>query len=281
MRKALLVVILVAASFAGGAAVNGPGLKWVKALISSRLRQGPPIPTVEVDSDPPAVSESPAAPPVPVVDDVPSAPAPGLGLDLLAAHRAATPEAAPIAQPPSPAEAPSPSPAAAPVLVAEPPAEIQEPAPSTPAEAPKKEPEGVKAASSGWSDAPGSAPSAAVLPRPRNGPGPTADASVAATSGAAPLPTPPSSAPASASAPAPDSGVGWPMIRKRMRAMGVKKYWVEGTPSGTVTFRCVVPVPGQEAVSQQFEADGEDDLEAAEVALRRASLWQAAQRLKD
>ena len=31
MRKALFAVVLVAASFGGGAAVNGPGLRWAQA----------------------------------------------------------------------------------------------------------------------------------------------------------------------------------------------------------------------------------------------------------
>src|SRR5437879_952740 len=37
MRKALFAIVLVAASFAGGAAVNGPGLKWAQAMVMSRL----------------------------------------------------------------------------------------------------------------------------------------------------------------------------------------------------------------------------------------------------
>jgi hypothetical protein len=37
MRKALFGVILVASSFAGGAVVNGPGLRWAQAMVMERL----------------------------------------------------------------------------------------------------------------------------------------------------------------------------------------------------------------------------------------------------
>ena len=37
MRKALFAVVLVSASFAGGAAVNGPGLRWAQAMVLGRL----------------------------------------------------------------------------------------------------------------------------------------------------------------------------------------------------------------------------------------------------
>ena len=53
LRKALLVVALVLASFAGGAAVNGPGLTWLKGLIGDRLHRGDAIPTLDVDDGPP------------------------------------------------------------------------------------------------------------------------------------------------------------------------------------------------------------------------------------
>ena len=127
-------------------------------------------------------------------------------------------------------------------------------------------------AAEGWADAPGSAPATAVLPVT----GPTADAAVAAASSPPLAPVPILDPPGPTASPT----TGWPAIRKRMGTLGVVRYWVEGTPEGPVTFRCVVPMPGQAAVSQQFEAEGDDDLQAAEMALRRVSLWQVARRLK-
>ena len=63
--------------------------------------------------------------------------------------------------------------------------------------------------------------------------------------------------------------------------MGVSKYWVEGAPGGAVTFRCLVPSAGDNAVGQQFEAEGDDELRAAESALRRVAVWQATEKLKE
>jgi hypothetical protein len=55
MRKAILVVVLVAASFLGGAFVNGPGLQWIEArlLRSLGLNNGGEIALVDLK---PAVS---------------------------------------------------------------------------------------------------------------------------------------------------------------------------------------------------------------------------------
>ena len=99
LRKALLVVTLVAASFAGGAAVNGPGLKWVKTLIANRLRQADAIPTVAVDAEPPKVEADPPAPALRPAENVPSIPAPPLTGSL-------APSAS--AEPPTPAASPEP-----------------------------------------------------------------------------------------------------------------------------------------------------------------------------
>lgn len=61
-----------------------------------------------------------------------------------------------------------------------------------------------------------------------------------------------------------------------MRELGISKYWVEGEPSGGVRFRCLVPIAGEGAVAQQFEAEGDAVADAAEAALRRVALWRAA-----
>ena len=50
MRQAILVVVLVAASFLGGAFVNGPGLHWVQTrlLRSLGLNNGGEIASVDL-----------------------------------------------------------------------------------------------------------------------------------------------------------------------------------------------------------------------------------------
>jgi hypothetical protein len=92
-------------------------------------------------------------------------------------------------------------------------------------------------------------------------------------------PKPPSVDPtlqAPAGTPASDDASRWGVLRRRMTELGVARYWVEGEPAGTVRFRCVVPVAGQGAVGQMFQAEADDIPAAAEAALRRIALWRAA-----
>jgi hypothetical protein len=68
----------------------------------------------------------------------------------------------------------------------------------------------------------------------------------------------------------------WESLRRRMRLLGVSRYTIEGEPSGRVVFSCVIPLAGRRAVAQQFQAEGDDELHAAQAAIRRVALWQAA-----
>src|SRR5262249_4738695 len=69
----------------------------------------------------------------------------------------------------------------------------------------------------------------------------------------------------------------WSEIRRKMAALGVSRYGIEGELNGRVRFHCVIPLAGQRAVGHQFEAEGDDELQAAEVALRRVALWRATE----
>jgi hypothetical protein len=62
-----------------------------------------------------------------------------------------------------------------------------------------------------------------------------------------------------------------------MRALGVARYGIEGEPDGRARFHCIIPLAGRRAVGQQFEADGDDLIQAAEAALRRVALWRATE----
>lgn len=77
----------------------------------------------------------------------------------------------------------------------------------------------------------------------------------------------------------PDAGNGpsWTDLGQRMTDMGVSHYLIEGEPGGPARFRCTVPLPGQRAVAQQFEAEGENALAAAESAMKRVALWKATE----
>jgi len=85
-------------------------------------------------------------------------------------------------------------------------------------------------------------------------------------------PNPPSDA-ATTSVPA--SGGDWAELRRKLRAAGVTRYSIEGETAGRVVFSCLIPLAGKQAVSQQFEGEGEDEFTAARAALRRINLWRA------
>ena len=146
MRKALLVIVLIGAAFAGGVAVNGPGLAWAKKQLARRVGLPAAIDGESLarpddapgdDDAPAAVAEAAPEPPKapattdPAASEVPSAPLPPLK------RSPRPPGADPAGRSPG-AVAPDPSPATSPVL--EPPRD--EPATTTASAAP------------GWGDAP-------------------------------------------------------------------------------------------------------------------------------
>ncbi len=307
MRKAMLVVAMVAASFAGGAVVNGAGLAWVRALLGlDPVRVGPldpadpaagpnpalAPPTVEVADDAPTAVE-PLAPsptpapasrereplaPSPIESPAPSAVEPGpetVAPSPLDSGAAASPEAAasPGSQPLD--QENSPPPLAPPSLAME----VEE---AAPAPAPLAKAAPSKPVEPGWGDAPGSAPPTAFLPEPRGAKAkPRIDPAVAPASLPAPaaVPSPAPNRQAAPSSPEPvrPAAVGWAAIRQGMTTRNVSKFWIEGEPGGAVRFRCVVPLAGRGAVAQQFEAEADDVLVAAEAALRRIDLWRATE----
>jgi hypothetical protein len=67
----------------------------------------------------------------------------------------------------------------------------------------------------------------------------------------------------------------WTQLCRKLRALGVIRYMVDGEPGGRVIFSCLVPVAGRQAVSQRFEAEGDDESQAAQAAIRRITLWRA------
>ncbi len=125
MRKALLVVLLVAASFAGGAVVNGPGLTWAKGLIGGKMRESEAIPTLNLADDGNASSSRPNGDPAPPKSTpFPAAPRLPWAADF-----------APSVTTPTPAPRPEPKP----VAVAELPSETKPPLGTPQVEAPSLE----------------------------------------------------------------------------------------------------------------------------------------------
>jgi hypothetical protein len=327
LRKALLVVAMVAASFVGGAVVNGPMLAWFRgasgldrASVSSLEDDALAAPVIVdepavasgADAGTPAGRDAAPAVTGPIEPTEPAAP-PGPG-------QAEAETEAPAGSPPPGA----PTPADAPGSESEPPRPLDLggaappplAAPSAPGEA-----EAIITAVApaggrepGWGDAPGSAPAVAFLPGSRPATplttpasattAPTATATTPAADPArrdpvvtpAALPSTPTAddPPPSADAPGtppdapasrapggptrPEDGSRWDVLRRRMAELGVSRYWIEGAPAGPVQFRCAVPVAGQGAVAQMFQAEADDAPAAAEAALRRIALWRAAAR---
>jgi hypothetical protein len=71
------------------------------------------------------------------------------------------------------------------------------------------------------------------------------------------------------------------MLVSKMRTLGVSRFTVEGEPGAQVVFACLIPLAGRQAVTQRFEATGDDVIQAAHAALRRAILWRATQFPRD
>ena len=243
-RRAVFALMLIGAAFAGGAAINGPGLAWLQRNFAGG-------PSIIVDAGDPArpqpLGHSPPR-------QFPTAKAPPLMVDLAPAAPPSTarkkgearpPTALALADAPLLPESPStPASALAPLPRPEAaPPEEDPPIPPLPSDEPRPKP---------------NPPQPAPLPR---------------------LDPPPKSDPvarlASIERPATTSATTWADLRKKMKDLGVARYTLEGETDGRVRFRCVIPVDGLKAIGHHFEAEGDDEQQAAEAALKRIALWKA------
>jgi hypothetical protein len=273
IRKTLLVVVLVASSFSGGAVVNGPGLKYAQSWIQARIENSGGAEVEVADAE---LDGFPTAPMPPIVSEETSeVAAPGL---LATQTESPAPEPAPPADPAvtpaatPPAETPAPPPTAPPAAPAATPA----PANATPPAQPAPAATTPAPATTDWADAPDSqAPAAAVVPgRPAAGEEASAPPPLATPTTAT---EPPASTPTPAPAEPAATAEAWTLLSQRMSAAGITRYWVEGEPGGRVRFRCAIPLAGERAVAQQFEAEADDLPAAAQAALNRITLWRATE----
>lgn len=309
VRQFVLVVVLVGAAFLGGAFVNGPGLRWVQTQVlgSLGLDDEGEIATVDLKggsgTDKPGPGEAPRGP---------TAPAPGVVADTGAKAGPSEPprrmrrddsDGAGARRPPASAAsvlAPSLPDLTASAAPAPPPADDdrreREARPSAPvsgtgtARAPR-DPEVSRAAAPSASTAPAppsdrdrpreAAPAlvdslASLMPSPA--PAPASPEGLApAVPMPAPGPSPSPSPPPTSPAPNRPGDDDWATLARKMQALGVTRFTVEGQPGGRAVFSCLIPLAGRQAVTQRFEAEGEDALQAARAALRRVALWRAAQ----
>lgn len=331
MRHVIFAVVLVGASFLGGAFVNGPGLKWLQAKVLGHAGLSEDVPSLtlpatvasgtEKDSGP---SEKPPSAPAPAKKsvekpDTPSAtrvaagaprpePDPAAGAksglsnvlgsilslgDTVASEQPAQSSAASQKAQSSKSSASKPKPplseASKPTAIAG--AKVGEPSTvgDVPAPLAMPAPEPRDRERPAPLDPSVTPAFLASLTSPSSGPDsrgrkvPVAQAS--ATSEPRPLPLPlPVAREDDAdgrSVPTPESASSadaWGAVRRKLQSMGVARYTIEGVPGGRVTFSCLIPLAGRQAVTQRFEAEGDDELKAARAALRRIVLWQATER---
>jgi hypothetical protein len=260
MRKALLVLTMIGASFAGGAVVNGPGLAWLRSTVGlNPLRigdlpdEGGDDSTSDEDSafDGFATGEPKImAAPKPERPRAPTK-SPSDAVVLARPKRSRSHAVAPESRPattdisvPPPLEAPRASRGSE---------EQQESVPAQPALKPIAE-------ASPETPAPDASPRDAALSR-------TVDALRERSSKQDAAPAGRDAAPAT----------NWTDLAQRLKGHGVTRYWIEGDAGGSARFRCIVPLVEGSAVSQQFDAEAGDPLAAAEMALRRVKLWRSTE----
>jgi len=286
VRQLVLVVVLVGAAFLGGAFVNGPGLRWAQTQVLGSLGLDEEGEIAKVDlkggTGPEGAGEKPG--PGQAVRG-PVAPMPQVVADAGDSKVDAS-DRRPIRRGSGEGEEASRTPALSPRPGAE---DSRRPgarptgAVAGPARAPRDT--GVTRASA----APSSSPlTAAPAPASAGREARPALMDSLASLMPAPAPAPPDGLTPAAPAPAPlrprpapgseAPGDGdWTTLARKMQGLGISRFTIEGQPGGRVLFSCLIPLAGRQAVTQRFEAEGADAVQAARAALRRVALWRAAQ----
>jgi hypothetical protein len=283
VRKAFLVVILVAASFLGGVFVNGPGLQWVEARALRSLGFHNLGEIASVDLKPAASSDA-------NVDELrlaaqgnggsqgPLAPTPAVLTEpelpqLNNSDRPSTFQAGPKSSSSSLDLPNSRSPRTSPSLTKSPGALAR--AREHRAQAADPDVKQVSTTSHpSDSDVSENLDStakpdildtlAALLPS-------TSEPSTTQQPSPASLPPPPTQKSVIS------SSDDWAIIERKMQSLGVSRYTVDGEPGVRVVFSCLIPLAGRQAITQRFEAEGDDIVQAAQATLRRITLWRATQ----
>jgi hypothetical protein len=285
VRQLILVVVLVAASFLGGAFVNGPGLQWVqtRVLRSLGLNNGGEITSVDLKSvvstetsSNGSISTKPEAdtthgPPASIPsllteNEVAKQDTSDRRSGFQARGKSTTNEPAASYSQPSPSSS-SAKRARARALAQSPGLEhIPSDPDITPASAVSPPVPAQASSRSALDTAPAIIDSFAAL-LPSNAPSSDSSLSLA------------SSTPSLKSAPKSIAGESenWAILERKMQSLGVSRYMMDGEPGSRVVFSCLIPLAGRQAVSQRFEAEGDDMVHATQAALRRIALWRATQ----
>jgi hypothetical protein len=279
VRHAILVIVLIASSFLGGAFVNGPGLRWAQTRLmrSLGLNEEGEIASVDLmaaaGSDGPGSGSGPAKPTgEPMLE--PLAPVPSvvaedeLSQQLPSDHpNTASSKLGEKPRPGSSSKTQSISPSSSPPMTVS----AATGSASRQLTSPDSE---VKPAGTSSSDGPSSSDSK-VKPALLDSLG-----TLLASTSSSP-PEPPSGSAPHSSSPAPKSmrnvGDDWILLQQKLQALNVSRFTIEGEPGGRILFSCLIPLAGRQAVTQRFEADGDDVIQAMQATLRRIALWRATQ----
>jgi hypothetical protein len=286
VRKAILVLVLVAASFLGGAFVNGPGLHWIETHILRSLGLHNEGEITSVDLKPAASSEM-------GLDESRVA---KLGMELPKGPRAPVPSVLPedqLAQWDTADHSPA----------------FKDRSKSNKATLDSQDLEDTSVALSSTSKHPRAkikalaqrkAPADPDVKQTTRASNPidsnsqeyvdrsaqpdildTLAALLPSNSESAMPNIPPSSTPSlpgtSAKKILGDRNDNWAVIERKMQHLGISRYTIDGQPGDRVVFSCLIPVAGRQAIAQRFEAEGDDMVQAAQAALRRITLWRATQ----
>ena len=291
MRQVVLVVVLVGAAFLGGAFVNGPGLRWVQTQLlgSLGLNEEGEIASVDLKGavNPGATAEGPRGTKAGAESIVgPQAPVPSIIAEAKSGKEDASGSqsdrvAGGPRSPASPSSSPLSPPPAPPLLT--PPLSSPQPA-----QEPSTGTAGLDAKT--LPPLPEMEPPALLDPSVKTAVTSTPDSQTARDRDVAPavpgtrrvalanlMPSgapPPTDSPPSAAASASDD---WAALSRKMQTLGISRFTIEGQPGGPVVFSCLIPLAGRQAVSQRFEAEGQDAFQAAQATLRRVALWRATQ----
>jgi hypothetical protein len=275
VRQVALVVVLVAAAFAGGALLNGPGLLRAQARLLHFLGWNESdIASIELKgtvSNDPSMGSTPPSKPQAELMEGPVAPVPSVIAEPQFSRRAVS-------------EAPGKHPQAGTVAnVIVPSRTSTAPLASPPSASPNRtrlktadytlplEDPGIKPANTTQQLLTRAASSSRAAP-----PSTILDTLV----GLVPAATQTGEATQSSVVTVRSQADGrddWAVLVQKMKALGVSRFVIEGEATDHVVFACLIPVAGRQAITQRFEAEGASPLEAARATLRRITLWRASQ----
>lgn len=284
VRQALLVIVLIASSFLGGAFVNGPGLRWAQTRLLRSLGLNGESEIASVDLTPaaaPAGVGDSTDPPKPASEPMlePLALAPtvlaedGSSQKVPSDHRNAS--SSKLHEKPgdgtsSKAEAGLPLPVTPPLSVA---GATGSPSNGSASKRPASPDSEVRPA--------GASPGRMNSSDSKVEPALLDSLGTLLPSISSPPPEPLSSPATSSSPPASkltrSVSDDWIVLQQKLQALNVSRFTIEGEPSGRVLFSCLIPLAGRQAVTQRFEAEGDDMIQAVQATLRRIALWHATQ----